>query len=85
MNSSLCESCLHKRDVVSGTASPFLLCQKSQSDRRFPKYPPQPVVRCDGYVQSKEEENCGHEESEKAIKRLENLTCVIPLPEPDAR
>ena len=41
---SLCESCVHVREVVSGTGSRFLLCQLSQQDRRFPKYPPQPMV-----------------------------------------
>ena len=29
--------------------SRFLLCQLSRTDPAFPKYPPQPVVRCDGY------------------------------------
>ena len=56
MNPSLCEICAHRKEVISGTGSRFLLCQRSQSDHRFPKYPPQPVVRCDGYEQSKDEE-----------------------------
>ena len=46
---SLCKSCLNVREVVSGTGSTFLLCRLSQTDKRFPKYPPQPVVRCDGH------------------------------------
>ena len=46
---TLCKSCVHVREVVSGTGSKFLLCQLSKTDKRFPKYPPQPVVRCDGY------------------------------------
>jgi translation initiation factor 1 len=25
------------------------LCQLSQTDSAYPKYPPQPLVRCDGY------------------------------------
>jgi hypothetical protein len=37
------------REVVSGTGSRFLLCQLSQSDKQFCKYPPQPVRECDGY------------------------------------
>jgi hypothetical protein len=49
MNESLCETCAHLREVVSGTGSRFLLCRLSQSDPRFPKYPPQPVHRCEGY------------------------------------
>ncbi len=52
---SLCESCSHMREIVSGTGSRFVLCQLSQSDRRFPKYPPQPVVRCEGYESQEQE------------------------------
>lgn len=46
---TLCKSCVHVREVVSGTGSKFLLCRLSQEDNRFFKYPPQPVVRCDGH------------------------------------
>lgn len=46
---SLCSGCIHCRVVTSGTGSKFLLCKLSQQDKRFPKYPPQPVVRCDGF------------------------------------
>jgi hypothetical protein len=46
---SLCESCRHLREVVSGRGSRFLLCLLSQSGKRFPKYPPQPVLKCGGY------------------------------------
>jgi hypothetical protein len=46
---SLCETCLHKRAILSGTGSRFLLCEKSQTDGRFQKYPPQPIARCDGF------------------------------------
>jgi hypothetical protein len=48
---SLCETCRHMREVISGRGSRFLLCELSRQDRRFPKYPPQPVVRCDGYAE----------------------------------
>jgi hypothetical protein len=37
--------------VLSGKGSCFLLCQKSQADPRYVKYPPQPIIRCDGYEQ----------------------------------
>ena len=47
---SLCYSCLHVREVVSGTGSTFLLCRLSQQDDRFPKYPPQPIGRCTGFA-----------------------------------
>jgi len=58
MTKSLCETCFHRKEVVSGKGSRFLMCQLSKTDRRFPKYPPQPVIRCEGYV---EPEEC-HEE-----------------------
>ena len=46
---TLCRSCVHVRVVVAGTGAEFLLCQLSQTQRLFPKYPPQPVVECGGY------------------------------------
>ena len=46
---SLCETCCSMREVVTPKGSRFLLCQLSQTDPAYPKYPPQPVVRCDGY------------------------------------
>ena len=46
---SICKSCGNVREVVSGTGATFLLCRLAQTDKRFSKYPPQPVVRCDGY------------------------------------
>lgn len=52
---SLCEFCCHRKEVVSGKGSRFLLCQKSRVDHRFPKYPPQPIVQCGGF-----ERNEGH-------------------------
>jgi hypothetical protein len=49
MTGSLCPSCQHCREIVSGKGSRFLLCQLSQQDARYVKYPPQPIVRCAGY------------------------------------
>jgi hypothetical protein len=46
---SLCETCARMREVVTPKGSRFLLCQLSQIDPAYPKYPPQPVVQCDGY------------------------------------
>jgi hypothetical protein len=46
---SLCATCQNVRVIVSGKGSRFFLCQKSQHDERYAKYPPQPVVRCAGY------------------------------------
>jgi hypothetical protein len=53
MQRSRCKSCGHMQEVISGKGSRFLLCRLSQTDPRFPKYPPQPVARCDGYEQQR--------------------------------
>jgi hypothetical protein len=45
----LCASCLHARQIESAKGSQFLLCQLSQSDPSFPKYPRLPVLTCPGY------------------------------------
>jgi ribosome-associated protein len=55
MTESLCKTCEHMREVTSGNGSRFLLCRLSQTDQRFPKYPPQPVVRCEGFGKNNEE------------------------------
>ena len=54
---SLCEYCSHMKEVVTGKGSRFLLCDKSGTDRRFQKYPPQPVVKCSGFERSSEKEH----------------------------
>ena len=56
---TLCGKCSHAKEIVTGTGSRFLLCQLSQADRRFAKYPPQPVVRCVGYEESEQENDEG--------------------------
>jgi hypothetical protein len=54
MMQSLCETCTNVREVCTAR-SRFLLCELSVTNAAYPKYPPQPVVRCDGY-QCKNEE-----------------------------
>jgi hypothetical protein len=54
MIQSLCETCSSMREVVTPKGSRFLLCQLSQTNPDYPKYPPQPVVRCDGYQEHKQ-------------------------------
>ena len=49
MTPSLCETCAWVREVVTPRGSRFLLCRLSQTDPAYPKYPPQPVARCEGY------------------------------------
>jgi hypothetical protein len=46
---SLCETCRHLRPVVTPKGSRFLLCRRHESEPIYPKYPPQPVVRCLGH------------------------------------
>jgi hypothetical protein len=42
------------REVVTPKGSRFLLCQLSVSNPDYPKYPPQPVIRCDGYLKKEQ-------------------------------
>ena len=53
---TLCESCHWKREVTT-PRSRFLLCELSKTNPAFPKYPPQPIVRCQGYSQKSEAMN----------------------------
>ncbi len=46
---SLCETCASMREVITPKGSRFLLCQLAKTDPTYPKYPPQPVMQCDGY------------------------------------
>ena len=47
---SMCETCRSGREVLTAR-SRFLLCEMSVSHHNYPKYPPQPIMRCDGYEQ----------------------------------
>jgi hypothetical protein len=53
---SLCQTCARVREVITPKGSRFLLCQLSRTAPAYPKYPPQPVVRCDGYRPSEASE-----------------------------
>ena len=44
------------REIVTPKGSRFLLCQLAQTDSNYLKYPPQPVVRCDGYQRKEKTE-----------------------------
>ena len=43
---SICLACQHRRTVVSGKGSVFLLCQSPAVETGWPKYPPQPLASC---------------------------------------
>lgn len=44
----LCADCVHRR-LVASRRSVFLLCGLAETEPRFPRYPPLPVVECGGY------------------------------------
>lgn len=45
----LCDRCAHHRIIRSGRGSAFLMCGRAKDDRRYMKYPPLPVFRCEGF------------------------------------
>jgi hypothetical protein len=45
----LCDRCRHQRLVPNTRGSVFSLCERSRTDRRFPRYPRLPVLRCRGF------------------------------------
>jgi hypothetical protein len=45
----LCQTCRHARVIGNRRGSQFYLCQKSETDPRFPKYPRLPVLKCSGF------------------------------------
>lgn len=45
----LCATCVHSRVITNRRGSTFWYCRKSETDARFPRYPPLPVHRCSGY------------------------------------
>jgi hypothetical protein len=48
-SAGLCAGCLHAKLVVSGRGSRFVLCDRSRTDARFPRYPTLPVISCTGF------------------------------------
>ena len=46
----LCPGCAHVCIVESSKGSTFLRCDLAKSDPRYGKYPPQPRMRCEGFV-----------------------------------
>jgi len=49
VSAGLCGSCRHAREVLSVRGSRFVLCERSQTDPWYPRYPRLPVVECRGY------------------------------------
>jgi len=46
----VCDACLHQRVIRNTRGSSFSKCERSKTDPRFAKYPPVPVLRCDGFT-----------------------------------
>ena len=50
----LCDSCRHQRLVGNTRGSTFSLCERSRTDRAYPKYPRVPVLTCPGHERRSE-------------------------------
>ena len=55
MNRGLCDSCAYQRLVRNTRGSVFSLCERSRTDRQYPRYPRTPVLRCAGYRPPRQE------------------------------
>jgi len=53
---TLCYRCTHHREIRSGKGSVFLLCELGLGNNAWPKYPPQPVLRCPHFQENTLEE-----------------------------
>jgi hypothetical protein len=45
----LCGGCAHARLIETRTGGRFILCERSRTDHRFPRYPALPVLACAGF------------------------------------
>ena len=45
----LCQTCRHAAAITTASGSVFYRCGLSETDPRFRKYPPLPVIQCTGY------------------------------------
>ena len=52
MENGLCATCRHATVIGTDRGSRFILCERSRTDDRFPRYPPLPVVACIGYEEA---------------------------------
>ena len=50
----LCAGCRHLQIITSDRGSRFYLCRLSFTDPRFRRYPPIPVLQCQGYAPAPE-------------------------------
>lgn len=45
----LCDTCQNAKLIRNTRGSVFLMCELSKTDDGYPKYPPVPIVQCQGY------------------------------------
>jgi len=45
----LCTACRHSRVVTTKRGSRFLLCERSRTEPRYPRYPALPMLQCTGF------------------------------------
>src|SRR5437773_10570699 len=70
----LCRTCRWARIVTNRRGSTFFRCGRAETDARFPRYPPLPVLRCVGY----EQRRVG--ETELGLPRAPTAAgCRVPL------
>jgi hypothetical protein len=48
---------VHQRIVTTTRGSGFSLCERSRTDKAYPRYPRLPVTRCAGYEQRDQDES----------------------------
>jgi hypothetical protein len=52
MRAGLCDSCAYQKLIRTTRGSVFSMCERSKTDKSFPKYPRLPVEQCRGYVKA---------------------------------
>ena len=53
----LCLSCRWMRAVTTRRGSIFYRCGRADTDPRFPRYPPLPVLHCSGYEEGRPQDD----------------------------
>src|SRR2546428_5528089 len=82
----LCRTCRWARIVTNRRGSTFFRCGRAETDARFPRYPPLPVLRCAGYEQPRLRETPLRAPARRAgATRLGSLLRAPPVPPPRAR
>ncbi|MBH06968.1 MAG: hypothetical protein CMJ20_11670 [Phycisphaeraceae bacterium] len=55
MTKSRCNTCLYLRVISAPSGAHYFFCKRSNQND-FPKYPPQPVFKCNGYASGDNEQ-----------------------------